>query len=175
MICEICKNQHLTKATLPEYHYKDFGLENVILQGVLRYDCTNCGENYFAIRNIAQLHILIADSLLKKEEFLSGPEIRFLRSLVGYSSSMMARILGIDKTSLSRIENSRSNVSAQVNMTTRFVVASKLSKQNYNLQSFIKVIEKESFNDVDTLVFKVSSRGHWHHAQLNQHLNTTAV
>lgn len=162
MICDVCKNEQLVKAILPEYRYQDFGLENIILQGVLRYDCTQCGENYFAIRNITQLHHLIADSLLKKADLLSGPEIRFLRNLIGYSSSTMARVLGIDKTSLSRIENERSNVSAQVNMTTRLLVASKLSKQNYNLQAFIKVVEKENFSEFDNLVFKISSRGRWH-------------
>lgn len=43
-----------------------------------------------------------------------GQEIRFLRTHIGYSSEMFAHILGLDKTSLSRIENSRSKVSNQV-------------------------------------------------------------
>jgi DNA-binding XRE family transcriptional regulator len=141
--------------------FKDSGLDNIILHGVKQYSCLNCGEILFDFGNINQLHGLIADILLKKKELLTGKEIRFLRTHIGYSSDMFSRVIGIDKTSLSRIENVRAKVSNQVNMAVRFAVGGKLADRNYDLHDLYEAIETGDLISFKYAEFKASTKGNW--------------
>lgn len=143
------------------HRFKESGLDNVILHGVRQHRCSHCGEVLYDFGHLNQLHQLIADTLLRKKELLLGPEIRFLRTYIGYSSEMFARIIGLDKTSLSRIENGRSKISNQVNMSVRFAVAGKMADRDYDLHDFIEAIEKEALISFKNAEFKASPKGHW--------------
>jgi hypothetical protein len=74
---------------------------------------------------------------------------------------MFARIIGLDKTSLSRIENDRSKVSNQVNMGVRFAVAGKLADRDYDLHDLVLALENETLIDFKKAEFKSSSKGRW--------------
>lgn len=162
MHCPSCDNKKALKAEIIVYRFKESGLDNIILHGVKQYRCPQCGEALYDFGDINQLNSLIADTLLRKKEVLTGQEIRFLRTHICYSSEMFARILGLDKTSLSRIENNRSKVSSQVNMGVRLAVAGKLADRDYDLHDLIVAIENEDLVSFKEAEFKASARGNWH-------------
>lgn len=161
MECPSCDTKKAMKAEVITHRFKESGLDNVILNGVKLYRCSQCGETHYDFGNINQLNLVIADTLLRKKGLLTGKEIRFLRSYIGYSSEMFARILGFDKTSWSRIENERSKISNQVNMSVRWAVAGKLADRNYNVHDLVLAMEKEDFVSCDNVHFKASSRSGW--------------
>jgi putative transcriptional regulator len=162
MLCPTCESKKPMKAEVITHRFKESGLDHVILHGVKQYSCGVCGEVVFEYGNINQLNMLIADTLLRKNGNLTGKEIRFLRTHVGYSGEMFARMIGLkDKTSLSRIETGRSKVSDQVNMAVRFAVAGKLADRDYDMHNLIEAIENEKFVDFSEAAFKSSAKGHW--------------
>lgn len=161
MECIRCNSKKPMRSELIVHRFKESGLDNVILHGVKQYRCSKCGETYYDFGDLNQLNRLIADTLLRKSDVLSGQEIRFLRTHIGHSSEMFARIIGLDKTSLSRIENGRVKVSSQVNMAVRFAVGGKLADRDYDLHDLIEAIENENLIKFKDAEFKASSKGNW--------------
>lgn len=161
MQCPSCDSKKPMKSEVIVHKFKESGLDNVILNGVKQYRCSQCGEVLFDFGDVNQLNRVIADTLLRKKELLTGQEIRFLRTHIGYSSEMFARILGLDKTSLSRIENNRSKVSTQVNMAVRFAVAGKMADRDYDFHDLIVALENEDLISFKQAEFKASTKGNW--------------
>lgn len=162
MQCASCDSKKPMKAETITLRFKESGLDHVILHGVKQYRCEVCGESFYDYGDINQLNELIADTLLRKKGLLTGKEIRFLRTYVGYSGEMFARMIGIkDKTGLSRIENERVKVSTQVNMAVRFAVAGKLADRDYDVHDLVEALENEELVDLSESTFKSSARGHW--------------
>lgn len=161
MKCSSCNSTKKMKAKPTVHKYIESGLDNITLNGVIQHHCGNCGEIYYDYGNINQLNSIIADTLLKKKNNLTGKEVRFLRTYAGYSSEMFARIIGLDKTSLSRIENGRAKVSNQVNMSVRFATGGKLTDRNYDLHDLILAIEAENYIEFKNTEFKISNKGNW--------------
>jgi len=155
-----CDCKKPMKAELTTHRFKESGLDNVILHGVKRYHCANCGETVFDYGNINQLNLTLADTLLRKKDLLTGNEIRFLRTYAGYSSEMFSRIIGLDKTSFSRIENGRSKISNQVNMTVRLAVAGKMADRNYDLHDLMLALENDDLIKFKNAEFR-ALRGQW--------------
>ena len=149
------------KAKSTIHKYIESGLHNITLHGVIQHHCNDCGEIYYDYGDVNQLNNTIAGTLLRKKHNLNGKEIRFLRTYVGYSSEMFARILGLDKTSLSRIENDRVKVSNQVNMTVRFVTGGKLTDRDYDLHDLFLAVEAEDYIEFKNAVFKITNKGRW--------------
>ncbi len=161
MECPSCDCKKTIKAEIITHRFKESGLDDVILIGVKLYRCSNCGEEIYDYGDINQLNRIITETLLKKKGQLTGKEIRFLRSYVGYSSEMFARILGYDKTSWSRIENDRSKISTQVNMAVRWAVAGKLADRDYDVHDLVLAMENEDFVNFKNVQFKASHRRGW--------------
>lgn len=162
MQCPICDSKKPMKYEIIVHKFKESGLDNVVLHGVKLYRCSKCGEVLFDFGDVNQLNCLIADTLLRKKELLTGQEIRFLRTHIGYSSEMFARILGLDKTSLSRIENNRSKVSNQVNMGVRIAVAGKMADRDYDMHDLIIALENDDLISFKQAEFRASTKGNWH-------------
>ena len=160
MQCPSCETKKAMKAEVITHRFKESGLDNIILDGVKYYRCSECGESIYDYGDLNQLNRAIAEALLRKEGTLSGKEIRFLRSYVGYSSEMFARILGYDKTSWSRIENERSKISSQVNMSVRWAVAGKLADRDYDIHDLVLAVENQKFVNFTNVHFK-AVRGGW--------------
>lgn len=160
MQCPSCEAKKAMKAEVITHRFKESGLDNVILKGVKLYRCVECGESIYDYGDLNQLNRVIAEALLRKKGTLTGKEIRYLRSYVGYSSEMFARILGFDKTSWSRIENERSKISNQVNMSVRWAVAGKLADRDYDIHDLVIAVENEEFVNFNNVHFK-AARGGW--------------
>ena len=162
MQCPACESKKSMKSEVIVHRFKESGLDNIILNGVKVYRCSACGESIYDYGDINQLNRVIAETLLKKKELLTGSEIRFLRTHIGYSSEMFVRVIGLsDKTSLSRIENGRTKVSGQVNMGVRFAVAGKLADRDYDLHDLMEAIENDELISFKDAEFKSSRKGRW--------------
>ncbi len=161
MECPSCDSNKAMKSEVITHKFKESGLDNVTLSGVKIYRCNDCGEVVYDFGDLNQLNRTIADVLLRKKGHLTGKEIRFLRTYVGYSSELFARILGYDKTSWSRIENDRSKISSQVNMAVRWAVAGKLADRDYDVHDVILAMETEDFLHFTSVHLKANPRSGW--------------
>lgn len=106
MKCYTCDVEMVERKTTDDapYHYVLSGLENVYLAGIVVRWCPKCKGESPVIPRIAELHRLIADTLIRQPTLLSGPEVRFLRKHVGFPAKEFAALLGVTPEHLSRVE-----------------------------------------------------------------------
>ena len=86
---------------------KELGLSHVTLLKVEVRRCPKCGQEEVAIPRIEQLHKLLAGVLARKKGPLSGEEVRFLRTYLGWSQADFAQHAGVTRETVSRWENER--------------------------------------------------------------------
>src|SRR5215467_6548131 len=82
-------------------------LPGTVLVGVEVSRCANCGEYEVAIPAIDELNRVLAREVIRKRGRLVGPEIRFLRSYLGYSGGDFAKLIGSDPATVSRWEGDK--------------------------------------------------------------------
>jgi putative zinc finger/helix-turn-helix YgiT family protein len=133
MKCVMCENQKKLKSRDVTVKYKESGLDNVTIHNVQKFVCDVCGEEYLSFGDADKLHQLIAHILVRKKDLLSGKEVRFLRSYLGYSTKVFSRLSRYDASTISRIENDKQQVSPQFDVLIRSLVANKLPDRDYRL------------------------------------------
>jgi putative transcriptional regulator len=121
--CPSCRQMKQTH--MGEYHYTESGLPNVWLRGVEVFEC-DCGEKFAFIPCLEELHKLIGKTLIKKEDQLSGREIRFLRKHLMLKSKDFAKELGVKDVTVSRWENEASQPPESVDKLIRLFYAIKM-------------------------------------------------
>lgn len=89
---------------IEDYKYSECGLKSVVLKGILVFKCKQCSSIVAEITAAESLHRVIALRLLSKDALLSGDEVRFLRKVVGYSATELAKLAGTSKNVVSRWE-----------------------------------------------------------------------
>ncbi len=129
----MCENKKPLKSHKTKMRYKDCGLDNVILHGVEQFKCNRCGEVYFNFGDLEKLHALIAEILILKKGLITGKEVRFLRTYLGYSGAIFAKLMGCTKETLSRVENSKQKPGMIYDRLIRTLVYQKLPDRNYDL------------------------------------------
>lgn len=137
MYCTGCPNKKPIKPRKVTWKFDQAGLKNVILKGVSEYRCPECGELAYSFGDLFQLNSMIADILLTKKRPLTGAEIRFLRKHIGYSGKYFAKVLGIDHTTLSRIENDQQKAGVALDRHIRASVFAKSPDRHYDLHDAI--------------------------------------
>ncbi len=107
MKCERCMvpmiKRKATDAT--PYAYRESGLKNVFLCGIVVRTCPRCEVESAVIPRIGELHRVIAEALVRKPTHLTGAELRFLRKNAGFPATKFSALLGVNPSHLSRIEN----------------------------------------------------------------------
>jgi putative zinc finger/helix-turn-helix YgiT family protein len=81
------------------------GLPDTTLLGVNVSRCPNCGEHEVEIPMLEELHQGLALQVVEKTGRLSGAEIKFLRTVLDYSSAEFARLVGASPITVSRWEH----------------------------------------------------------------------
>ena len=76
------------------YHYTECGLDNIYLVNGVKITKTKSGDEEIFIHDIHGLHKAIGMILVSKRGFLSGKEIKFIRSTLDLSQTTLAKILG---------------------------------------------------------------------------------
>ena len=91
-ICLECGSK-LTVMKKEKFCYTGSGLDNVYLQGIIQYECHECGRNNVKIPDIKALHFLIAVNLVFKMDPLSHSEIGYLKRIIKEKSWRLANRL----------------------------------------------------------------------------------
>jgi putative zinc finger/helix-turn-helix YgiT family protein len=102
-------------------------LPGVVLVGVEVRRCPECGEFEVVIPAIDRLNKVLAKEVIEKAGRLSGAEIRFLRSYLGYSAVEFARVIHSDPSTISRWEAGKQEIGPHPDLLLRAMVA--LDKQ----------------------------------------------
>jgi transcriptional regulator with XRE-family HTH domain len=142
-ICHDCGSQVSQRvATLQEpYHYDLSGLKDVYLAGITIENCPKCEMESPIIPRIAELHALIAKSLVEKVTLLIGEELRFLRKWAGFPAKQFAALLWIDASHLSRMENGKTrHLGAPVDKLAR-AMAMAASDQEFTKNILLHIAE----------------------------------
>jgi len=95
------------------YEFVESGLNRVTLQGIELIDCDKCGNQDPIIPHVNDLMRALARAVVCQPYRLQGQEVRFLRKYLGMNGEAFARLLHIDKTTLSKWENDRQEVGEQ--------------------------------------------------------------
>jgi len=104
MKCRECGADALEKVKPEPYTTLD-RVRITLHGGVERRLCGNCGEGEVLISAMGPLYFAVVRALIRKPTRLAGTEIVFLRKLLGFNSTDLARTLGVSLTTVSRWEH----------------------------------------------------------------------
>jgi putative zinc finger/helix-turn-helix YgiT family protein len=102
--CPACGSPKIS-FTKGHYHFLESGLNNVHLNNVDTWTCDDCGEKIISIPRSMELMKSICEIILLKPMILTSEEIRFLRKNLSLKINEFARLLGMDRVTVSRWEN----------------------------------------------------------------------
>jgi DNA-binding transcriptional regulator YiaG len=110
-------------------------LSNVILENVYRVSCEGCDDlDGVEIPALDKLHRLIVHDLVHAKQRLSGSEIRFLRTFLGWSGKTFAKKLGVEPETVSRWEHGVSEMMLAYERLLRLYAASGQHDCNYSVE-----------------------------------------
>jgi len=124
MTCPTCKQEG--RIYIGKHHYIESGLQNVWLKGVEIFEC-KCGEHFAFIPCAQELHKIIAEILLQKEDQLSGREIRFLRKHMGLKAKDFAKQIGVMNVTVSRWEREEIVPPTTIDRLIRYFYAAEMN------------------------------------------------
>lgn len=85
------------------FHYKMCGLDNVWLLNGFAVEETAYGPGV-RVEAADELHRVLARTIVQDKAAMSGPELRFLRKLMGLSQNGLAQLLGCNNQRVARWE-----------------------------------------------------------------------
>jgi putative transcriptional regulator len=103
-----------------EYHYTESGLDSVYLVNGYEIVPTEDGTSV-VIQDLDGLHQAIGRILATEKKRLNGKEVRFLRTEMLLSQSVLARLLQVDEQTVARWEKDRSKISGPADATLRLL------------------------------------------------------
>ena len=86
------------------YHFTESGLDWVYLVGVVHGRCEDCDDVVIDLPDPEALFEVIAKLIVEAERPVHPKEIRFLRSLVGWSQENLAVHMGLTRPTIARWE-----------------------------------------------------------------------
>jgi len=104
MICPDCRAAELGVGR-ENIRYEECGLPNITLKNIQVERCPECGNEIVTIPKQAELHRLIAMTLVRKKGHLNASEIIFLRKSLGWSKSDFAAKVHVTRSQVSRWES----------------------------------------------------------------------
>ena len=81
----------------------DWGVKGAVLMGTEIIKCGHCGEMP-VIKGANRIMRTLAEAVVRKPYRLAGDEVRFLRKYMGITQDHFARLLHVDKTTVSKWE-----------------------------------------------------------------------
>ena len=147
------------------FHYTMSGLRNVFLVGINYQECPACQEKVPEIPKMGELHKVIAKVLIKKEESLSGEEVRYLRKNAGLNGAEFAALIGVSAEHLSRVENNNADLSPAVDKMVRVYAEDAIGGGHFRevLREKARKIKKKK--GADRKIFRLGVN-HWEQLSL---------
>lgn len=159
MKCAECGTAVVTKRE--NRRYEAAGLSHVVLVGVEVSRCPKCGAEEMAVPRIEELHRVIAQALIRKPSRLAGPEIRYLRKHVGWSTMDFASRMGAARETVSRWEGGASPIGTQADRLLRLLVASTAPVKDYSSEDLLQIKETQATPTPARLNLTADKQG-WH-------------
>ncbi len=103
------------------YRFKESGLKNVVLLDIDLIRCRRCRNIDPIIPNVNELMRVLARAVASQPYRLSGQDVRFLRKYLKLTGVEFARLLNVDKTTLSKWENNDDRIGEQSDRLIRMV------------------------------------------------------
>lgn len=85
------------------HHYTECGLNNVFIDGLDAFRDDD-GEEVITVPAVNELHYVIALGIVSHEHGISGDELRFLRTEMGFTQAELGTLVHHDKQSVGRWE-----------------------------------------------------------------------
>ncbi len=142
MKCMQCGSAMTTKRENVPYT----ALPGTVLVGVEVSRCPNCGEFEVAIPAVDELNRVLAEAVIHKKARLTGAEIRFLRSYIGYSAVDFGKAIGSNPATVSRWESDKQPIGHHADLLLRAMVAIGMKADDYGLDEIkqISLVAAES-------------------------------
>jgi DNA-binding transcriptional regulator YiaG len=119
------------------YRFDEVGLP-VLLENIDMIDCKECGTTEPIIPDMNGLMHVIAFAVIAHPCKLNGGEVRFLRKYLGMNGEEFARLVDIDRTTLSKWENNQQDVGKHSDRLIRFLVVSKSEDLRKQIEQFME-------------------------------------
>lgn len=123
MLCPTCGGE-MQKIT-GRYQYRECGLDNVYFVGHI-FVCERCDLKLPLLRNPEESAKLITQELVRQPGRLDGDSILFLRKAMGLKSAELARVLGVDRATVSRWENNNTQIEGLKDLKLRLEAVDRL-------------------------------------------------
>ncbi len=107
------------------HHYVECGLHNVYIDGQFVTD--GDGDDVITIPAINRLHRVIAEGIVLHESGMSGEELRFLRTEMGYTQLELAVLVHHDRQSIGRWERGEYEIDSSAETIIRRLAIEKLA------------------------------------------------
>jgi len=129
MKCPQCGSGMRTKREA--YPYEPTKGLKVLLNPVEVRRCSGCDEVEVSIPRILDLHRAVSFAVIRKPTRLLGPEIRHIRTWLGWSGQDFAARLGVTRETTSRWENDREAIGASADRALRLLVVTNPPVEHY--------------------------------------------
>ena len=126
------------RTTVGNHKYTECGLDNIELTQIPIYECLRCHEHSPSIPSITDLHRLIAVTIALKQPRLTPPELRFLRTYLGYSRQDLINLLQISPEDLNN-----PNLSLELRIRGMTLVKTPSTTWNNQVTAFAHAATKE--------------------------------
>lgn len=107
------------------HHYTECGLTNVYIEG-LEIVVDDDGDEIITVPAINALHLVIAHGIISHQHGMSGEELRFLRTEMGYTQAELGALVHHDKQSVGRWERGEFDFDSSAEAIIRRLAVEKL-------------------------------------------------
>ncbi len=119
------------------HHYTESGLDNVWLENGVEHHETSYGPG-ISIRDLDGLDAAIANWIVARKSYWSGPEIRFLRKRMELSQKGLADLLGYSDQQVRRWEAEKAEIPAPASRLLRLLVREWEGKADTSAPEFVR-------------------------------------
>lgn len=151
----------MNNVIVKKYHYTECGLDNIYLLNGYEISKLDNGEEEIFIHDIHGLHRSIGLALISKQGSLSGNEIKFIRTTLDLSQTMLSKIFGCTYQTILLWEKNRQPISKAADLLLRALFFSYLNPKGnqtiYKLINEIADIDSEissAHKKIDKILFK---------------------
>jgi len=138
--CSNCSSE--AKIVRGDYEFKETGLRDLVLLDIELVKCGKCGNVDPILFQVDELMHIAAVAILQKPYRLQGEELRFLRKHIDLNQEEFAKLLHVDKTTLSKWENNEDPIGVQSDLLARAVVISRDKRLEKRAADHIRAFEK---------------------------------
>lgn len=107
------------------YRYEECGLDNVHVYG-LSPIIDDDGEEVFGIKNVNGLHKAIASAIVTHSAAMSGKQLRFLRTEMGFTQAEVGKMVHKEALSVGRWEREECPIDTNADTIIRLIAIERL-------------------------------------------------